>query len=147
MKLYSMTKLSLAFSLMMILASCGKEKLEVLTSTSQTTIQTSFPPLSGPGKVFNFLSQSSYGVSGYTTRSRYVVYDSGAFGLQYSDNGGFEYRGRYNQVNNTITFDWDGWSVAGPWGATGTLRGDTLTIKYNVIMEMTDFEDAVYLRQ
>lgn len=25
-----------------------------------------------------------------------------------------------------IRFEWDGWSAAGPWGATGTLQGDTL---------------------
>ena len=36
--------------------------------------------------------------------------------------------------------------AAGPWGATGTLRGDTLTVGYNTVMSMSDFEDAVYLR-
>ena len=151
MNLYPIKKLSLAFFLMTIIASCGKEKLEVLNSTNQPTSpatnQTSFPPVSGPARIFNFVSQSSYEVRGYTTRSRYVIYDNGAFGLQYGDNGGFEYRGRYKQVSNTLIFEWEGWSSAGPWGATGTLRGDTLAVAYNIIMEMTDFENAVYLRQ
>jgi hypothetical protein len=85
-------------------------------------------------------------VSGYTTRSRYVLYDNGAFALQYSDNGGFEYLGGYTAANGIITFKWDGWSTAGPWGATGTLKGDTLTVAYSEGMMMADFEDAVYLK-
>jgi hypothetical protein len=43
-----------------------------------------------------------------------------------------------------ITFDWEGWSAAGPWGATGSIRGDSLTVEFNLIMQLTDFEDAVY---
>jgi len=147
MKIHLIKKILLATLSLVILISCDKEKLTVSNSSYQTTNQTSFPPASGTARVFNFLSQSSYQVSGYTTRSRYVLYDNGAFGLQYSDNGGFEYRGRYTEVNSVITFEWEGWSTAGSWGATATLRGDTLTVAYNIIMMMTDFEDAVYLRK
>ena len=43
-----------------------------------------------------------------------------------------------------VVFDWDGRSVAGPWGAIGTLKGDSLTVQYNGIMQLSDFEDAVY---
>jgi hypothetical protein len=43
-----------------------------------------------------------------------------------------------------VAFGWEGWSPAGPWGATGALTGNTLTIRYNDIMYLTDFEDAVY---
>jgi hypothetical protein len=39
-----------------------------------------------------------------------------------------------------------GWSSAGPWGAAGTLGGNSLTVRYNLIMQMTDFEDAIYVR-
>jgi len=49
--------------------------------------------------------------------------------LQYE---GGEYRGRYTEANGDIVFDWEGWSVAGPWGAIG-------------IMRLSDFEDAVYV--
>ena len=146
-----MKKILLVSLSAVMIVSCNKEKLSGSNSTYQTTNQTpnqtSFPPVSGAARVFNFLSQSSYTVSGYTTRSRYVLYDNGAFGLQYSDNGGFEYRGRYTEVNSVINFEWEGWSTAGPWGATATLRGDTLTVAYNIIMMMTDFENAVYLRK
>jgi hypothetical protein len=43
-----------------------------------------------------------------------------------------------------ITFEWEGWSVAGPWGATGTITDGVLTVKYNLIMQLSDFEDAAY---
>ncbi len=105
----------------------------------------SYPPASGPARIFNFLSQSSQPVNGLTTRSRYVLYDNGAFEFQYIDMIS-KYPGSYKQENNAIMFQWEGWSVAGPLGATGTLRGDTLTVVYNDIMVMTDFEDAVYLK-
>ncbi len=60
--------------------------------------------------------------------------------------GSFEYPGRYTESDGTITFDWDGWSAAGPWGATATITAEVLTVRYNFIMEMTDFENAVYRR-
>jgi hypothetical protein len=63
--------------------------------------------------------------------------------LRYPGTG--EYRGRYSLTDGVIAFDWEGWSTAGPWGATGTLTGDSLTVQYNFIMQMTDFEDALYV--
>jgi hypothetical protein len=44
-----------------------------------------------------------------------------------------------------INFDWDGWSAAGSWGETGSIDGTSLTFHYNLIMQLTDFEDAVYV--
>jgi hypothetical protein len=83
-----------------------------------------------------------YGVRESTKNSRFVLYDNGAFVLQYV--GGGEYLGEYTQTNGTVAFDWEGWSLAGPWEATGTLEGEWLTVRYNFIMQLTDFEDAVY---
>jgi hypothetical protein len=102
---------------------------------------TDFPPLSGPSRTFTFDRALLYPVRDYTSNSRFVLYDNGAFVLQYS---GGAYRGSYSETNGVIAFDWEGWSTAGPWAATGTLTGDSLTIQYNFIMQMTDFEDAVY---
>lgn len=80
--------------------------------------------------------------------SRYVLYEDSTFTLQFADAARpFEYQGRYTRADSTITFDWDGWSLAGPWGATGTLSGDSLAVKYNVIMMLTDFVDGTYVRQ
>jgi hypothetical protein len=102
-----------------------------------------FPPLSGPSRTFTFDHELSYPVRDYTKNSRFVLYENGAFVLQYV--GRTEYRGRYTQANGDITFEWEGWSVAGPWGATGSLSDGTLSIRYNLIMGLSDFEDAVYL--
>jgi hypothetical protein len=84
-------------------------------------------------------------VSNYTKESRFVLYDNGAFVLQYVGLGG-GYRGGYTEANGVIVFEWEGWSAAGPWGATGTVKGDSLTVQYNLIMQLTDFEDAAYVR-
>lgn len=145
-----------------MIASCHKEQLPVLRSANNNLLPrqdtthptsfppvhpTSFPPVSGAAGVFYFLNQASYPVRGYTTRSRYILYDNGNFALQYDADGGLEYRGSYTKVDSLITFNWEGWSTAGPWGASGRLKGDTLTVAYNIIMELSDFEDAVYLRE
>lgn len=102
-----------------------------------------FPPLLGPSRTFTFEPQLSPPVGDYTQKSRFVLYDNGAFVLQYPS---AEYRGRYTEANSVVTFHWEGWSVAGPWGATGELHGDALSVRYNLIMQLTDFEDAVYVR-
>ena len=103
-----------------------------------------FPPLSGPSRTFVFDHELAY-VSDYTKHSRFVLYDTGGFVLQYTSLVGDGYRGGYTEANGVITFDWEGWSVAGPWAATGTLKDDILTVRYNDIMQWTDFEDAVYV--
>ena len=82
-------------------------------------------------------------VRDYTRKSRIVLYDNGAFVLRYDGIG--DYRGGYAESNGIITFDWEGWSVAGAWGASGTLESASLTVRFNVIMQLTDFEDAVYV--
>ena len=80
----------------------------------------------------------------YTQQSRVVLYDNGSFELLYP-NG--RYAGAYTLANGSMTFDWEGWSSAGPWGATGVLHGSALTMRYNLIMQLTDFEDAVYVER
>jgi hypothetical protein len=103
-----------------------------------------FPPLTGPSRTFAYDHELSYPAQDYTKHSRFILYDTGGFVLQYTSLTGDGYRGGYTQTDGTITFDWEGWSVAGPWAATGTLNGDVLTVRYNDIMQWTDFEDAVY---
>jgi hypothetical protein len=103
-----------------------------------------YPTIVGPAVIHNRIT-ASY-IPG---RSRYVLYDNGRFGLQYlrPDWGFFEYPGRYSRADSMFTFDFDGWSSAGPWLANGILRGDSLIVKYNLIMNMTDFEDGVFIRR
>jgi hypothetical protein len=82
-------------------------------------------------------------VRDYTKKSRFVLYDDGGFALQYGGNIP-DYRGGYKTTNGAIVFEWEGSSTAGSWGATGTLKGSVLTVQYNLIMQLSDFEDAVY---
>ena len=102
-----------------------------------------FPPLSGPSRTFVFQHELAYPVRAYTKGSLFVLYENGAFVLRYPGIG--EYRGGYTEANGTFTFEWEGWSSAGPWGATGTLKEGVLTVQYNFIMQMSDFEDAAYV--
>jgi hypothetical protein len=101
------------------------------------------PPHSGPGVSYERVSPSFIPAA-----SRYVLYDdNNTFSLQYgAPNGGSEYPGRYVRTDSAITFQFDGWSVVGPWLAQGTIHGDSLTVKYNDVMLWTDFEDGLYVR-
>jgi hypothetical protein len=136
--------------LMLSVACCGSSAPTSPTGRSQAPAvpsatpqpPTNFPALSGPSRTFVFEHELSYRVRDHTRRSRFVLYDNGAFVLQYV--GGGDYRGGYSDANGIITFEWEGWSDAGPWGARGTLKGDSLTVEYNLIMQLSEFEDAVY---
>jgi hypothetical protein len=130
-----------------LLLSCACGAAAPTSPTRPTALPTpTASPLSG-ARIFTFEHELSSGVSEYTKTSRFVLYDNGTFELQYRTcMCGGEYLGRYTETPGSITFEWDGWSAAGPWGASGTLQGDTLTVRYNQIMQLTDFEDAAYLR-
>jgi hypothetical protein len=95
-----------------------------------------------PASRYDFSQQPSYPVSSYTAASRYVLRGSGSFSLQYPTLGS-EYVGTYSQQGDSILFRF---ATDGRWDATGTLNGDSLEVRYNVIMELTDFENAVYSR-
>jgi hypothetical protein len=139
-------RLGAVVALVVLSIACGSSRPASPIEPSRpdaVPVPTGFPPLSGPARIFVFDRELSYPVAAYTKTSRFVLYDNGAFALQYEGLG--EYRGRYTESNGEIGFDWEGGSAAGPWGATGTLKGDSLTVQYNVIMQLTDFDDAVYV--
>jgi hypothetical protein len=137
-------------ALVLISAACGGAKPSSPTAMAPTSIVPSlvpppppnFPPLSGPSRTFVFDHELSYHVRDWTRASRFVLYDDGGFVLQYEKQG--EYRGGYTETSGVLTLEWEGWSAAGVWGATGTIEGNTLTVRYNQVMGLTDFEDAVY---
>ena len=112
--------------------------------TAPTVVGSPFPAVQRPARVFDVSGAVRYPLSTWTMGSRYVLYDDGAFVLQFLS--GRAYTGRYQQQNDDVTFQWDGGSAGGPWGATGALTGELLTVHYNVIMELSDFEDAIYRR-
>ncbi len=78
----------------------------------------------------------------YAGNGLYVLYDDGKFVLQY----GGEYPGRYSRADSVITFNFAAYSTAGPWQATGALSGDSLDVKYSIVMMLSEFEDGVYVR-
>jgi hypothetical protein len=114
-----------------------------------TRLGPAFPIVEKPGRIFEGVDSPYYAYHGSKLASRYVLYDDKTFALQYSSWrwGVFEYRGWYSEVDSLVTFTWEGWSTAGPWGATGTLIGDSLAVKYNIIMALSDFEDGLYVRK
>ena len=140
--------------LFVLAAACGSSGPTAPTVASQASAfpsptpppATEFPPLSGPSRTFVFDRELSYRVNDYTKKSRFILYDNGAFVLQFPSVGEGGYRGGYEGADGVIAFQWEGWNVVGPWGATGTLKGDSLTVRYNDVMLWTDFEDAVYVR-
>ena len=104
-----------------------------------------FPPPSGPSLTFVFDRELTHRVSDFTRNSRFVLFENGAFLLQYVGLG--DSRGAYTESNGVITFEWAGSTGTGVGvpGATGTRNGDSLTVQYTINMQMADFEDAVYV--
>ena len=151
MVMYTAISRGTLVGLVVLSIACGRSTPTAPTRSSQGPVvpsppappPTNFPALSGLSRTFTFDHELTYRLSDYTKQSRFVLYDNGAFALQYVSLG-IEYRGGYTESNGIITFQWEGWSTAGPWGATGTLKDGSLTVQYNLIMQLTDFEDAVY---
>jgi hypothetical protein len=114
-----------------------------LSGSAPASPGVTFPPPSGPSRTFVFDHALGYPVRNYTEQSRIVLYDNGAFALQYLSPIG-AYRGTYAQSGGTLSFGWEGASAAGVWMAGGVITNDSLTVRYNEIMQLSDFEDAVY---
>jgi hypothetical protein len=98
-------------------------------------------PFPGPG-TYVFAPTPGVQVS-YAARSSYVLNDDGSFALRFPDG---EYRGTYRVDTERVTFEFEGRSIAGPWVAAAAFSGDSMTVKYNLVMLLSDFEDAVYVR-
>lgn len=103
----------------------------------------SFPPVLRPARVFA-VDDASLSSQSYTRWSRYVLYEDGRFELQLLAPSPSAYRGTYTEGSGVIVFAWDNWTAG---RATGSLEGDVLTVKYNLFLQMTDFDDAVYVRR
>jgi hypothetical protein len=75
-----------------------------------------------------------------------VLYEDGTFAMQSLWSGGGEYLGTYTEANGLVTFRWQAnQNVPAPWSAvTATLIGDSLTVQYDIVMNLDGFEDAVY---
>jgi EAL domain-containing protein (putative c-di-GMP-specific phosphodiesterase class I) len=69
----------------------------------------------------------------------------GTFALEYLDSTAvrFEFPGRYSSTNASLAFTFD--ADPARWRATGTIHGDSLIVTYNLVMQLSGFEDGVYL--
>jgi hypothetical protein len=106
------------------------------------TAPQNFPVPSSAASLYDRTSPSVF-----DGNSRYVIYENGTFSLQYVSPvwGFFEYPGRYSRTDSAITFQFDANGGAFPsWLADGIVAGDSLTVKYNHDMLMSDFEDGTY---
>jgi hypothetical protein len=83
---------------------------------------------------------------GSSLPTRYVLFSDSTFQLQFASFrfGVVTSSGRYSRTSTTINFSW---VIGGgpPWDAVGTLRGDTLDIRYSLNMQMSDFIDGAYV--
>jgi hypothetical protein len=135
----------------LLLAACDNFALVIVGPTAApaagnvTIGPDGFPVVTRSGQIFVAFFPSSRGPH---VKSRFVLYVDGSFVLQYANGSSLidEYRGRYVESAGVVTFTWDAWSAAGRWGATGVLTRESLTVEYNTVMQLTDFEDGIYVR-
>ncbi|MES2524497.1 MAG: hypothetical protein V4617_17490 [Gemmatimonadota bacterium] len=101
------------------------------------------PTITRPSVLYQRVSPSSYGSDAYLLStgpdSAFVIVFPG--GISHH-----AWSGQYSGGDSVLHFRYNAWSGGGTLGATGFLHGDTLLLKYNTIMQMTDFEDGVYVR-
>ena len=83
---------------------------------------------------------------GSSLPTRYVLFSDSTFRLQFASYrfGVVTYAGRYSRTDTAINFSWET-GGGPPWDAVGTLRGDTLDIRYSINMLMSDFIDGAYV--
>jgi hypothetical protein len=94
-----------------------------------------WPPLSGSATIYHAVSAAA--------GTRYVLYENGAFSLQFGLLGGssmLAFIGRRPSVSASFSPATSG----GP--PIGTLKGDLLEVRHNDIMEHSDFVNGVYQR-
>jgi len=146
--------LLLAACALPVLAGCSDFSKPVRPADPGVTIQPpvvkpGFAPITRSGRIYSAapsLDDAYTRYHGASLLSRFVLYDDSTFALQFTSakDGLFEYDGQFTRVESRIIFTWQGWSVAGPWGAEATLQGDSLTVSYNDIMQLTDFIGGTY---
>jgi hypothetical protein len=137
-------------SVLLLSAGCSNSHQPTAPSTVERvlTLPTPIEPacvfaaVTQRGRVYAFSHARFPNPASYTRCSRFVLYDNGSFELQFGGRG--TYSGTYRILGNVVDFTWDGWSVAGSWGSNATLDDNTLDVRYNTIMMLSDFEDAVY---
>ena len=107
----------------------------------------SFPAESRPARLYvaeRFSPPSSY--HGSELASRWVLYEDGTFALQYSSVNYpfFEYLGTYKDGSDGVDLAFQ--ANGGQWQATAVVTEAALSVKFNLMMRLDDFEDGSYRR-
>src|SRR5260221_2985643 len=121
MVMYTAISRGTLVGLVVLSIACGRSTPTAPTASSQGSAITSFPALSGLSRTFTFDHELTYRLSDYTKQSRLVLYDNGAFALQYVSLG-IDYRGGETEANRGIALHLEGVSSARPPVAPWTLR-------------------------
>lgn len=109
-----------------------------------------FPAPSRDAQVYVQLSDSLYAyLYGYfasKVTSRYVLYDDGAFALQFASAKQYwEFTGTYVKTEQGIQFLF--LSDQNDWDAYGKLEGNVMQVAYSAIMVDGDFNNGAYVRE
>jgi hypothetical protein len=107
----------------------------------------SFPAALRPARVYvaeRFSGPSPY--HGSELASRFVFYEDDTFALQYSsvNHPFFEYLGTYKGAGESIELAFQ--ANAGQWKATAIVTDAALSVTFNQMMVLDDFEDGSYRR-
>ena len=106
-----------------------------------------FPPVARPARVYlaeRFSPPSSY--HGSELASRFVFYEDGTFALQYSSVNYpfFEYLGTYKDEGDDVALAFQ--ANGGQWRAAAVVTDAALSVRFNTMMTLDDFEDGSYRR-
>ena len=107
------------------------------------------PAPDGPGR--SYVERASLydnAFHGGAISSRYVLYEDSTLALEFLSGrfGYFTYLGRYRRTGDSLSLAFNGWSIVGSWEAVASLRADSLDVRYNMVMWLSDFVDGVYVR-
>lgn len=137
-----------------ILIGCSDDTPNVFVPDQPEREASSSDPLASvmpaaKGQVYDRVDPYS-GVTSYhgSLTGRYDIVEDGTFRLQFlsARHGFFEYLGTYSLAGTRINLNFDDSNTAGAWRATGTFDGDCLTVEYNIVMFLADFEAGEYCR-
>lgn len=98
-------------------------------------------PPSGVAGTYRYVGPLDHPVNSYTETSSLVLDRAGVFTLRFDTCCGGGYVGRYEVVDGRLRFTFTG---DNRWEAIGTFNDELLELRYNDIMAMSDFDNAVY---
>ena len=106
-----------------------------------------FPTVSASSRIYARTNLPFSSLHGSEIASRFVLHEDGTFGLQYASAHYpfFEYPGTFTEHEGDIKFVFR--DNPGRWVARGTTEDQGIAVRYNIDMQLSDFEDALYRRQ